>query len=45
MYLDARKDKYSRASENKIKEIVFALKELAQDDPKVYKSLKVAGLI
>ncbi len=45
IYLDRKKEKYSRASEDKIKEIIFALKKLAQDDPKISKSLKVAGVI
>ena len=36
---------YMNRENNKTRDIIVALRELAQDDPKVQRSLKVAGLI
>jgi hypothetical protein len=45
LYLDARRERHNRDVQDKVKDIIVALRELAQDDPKVSRSLKVAGII
>ena len=45
LYLDAKREKHNRDMNDKVKAIIVALRELAQDDPKVSRSLKVAGII
>jgi hypothetical protein len=48
LYLDAkrqREEKEERKAYSKLKDVIFALRELAQDDPKVERSLKVAGIL
>ena len=44
MYFDNKRQKEDLATKDKVKDIITALKELAQDDPKIRRSLDVAGI-
>ncbi|MBL0707760.1 MAG: hypothetical protein JJW00_01785 [Sulfurimonas sp.] len=45
LYIGKRKPIEDKEAQIKIKEIIFALRELAENDPKIHKSLKIAGLL
>lgn len=44
-YLSRRKDKEFQEEHDRVSKIIFALKNIAKDDPKIKESLQVAGIL
>jgi chaperonin cofactor prefoldin len=44
-YLSRRKDKEFQEEHERVSKIIFALKNIAKDDPKIKESLQIAGIL